>query len=575
MQEFEHNLAGIKFGEEYIAENKDLEFDDKQIIENTEENIETLKARVGENRVVEFEKAKGRDEKEALRTPGNWVVLRGKKWGKLDDYIIPASVYSALDDFNRNEPFIKSRTLRTINRFWKKNMTVYSLQATVNNVASSFLLSYYHDIPPANVKKALRIIYNTKYRTNSASAEDVAILDEASRMGALFGTLNISEDLAGIMEEQVKAMENTQNSRGGHFDMAMALASPFTEFMRNGWQKAKNIDQLASDFYANQDNVFRLAAYMTYVEQMAVNKSGELTVADLESAGKKAADSMINYDINAKYINIMRQSFWPFLAWPYRALPMMAKIAVEKPWKIFNTLAAIAVLDGLAYALMKGADDDREEWERGLLPEYMRQSVWGVRAAPAFVRVPVGDDPNKGTFLGLGRMVPLGDVLQVNEGAVLPQTLMPGGPLIVAAQALFNYDAFRQDKLRDEAKTFGENVSGTAEFIWRGTMPATLTKGMDWWDKVVSDKRGPLGSEANAIVETARVLGFNFREVDFAEAGYNQSQADKNLRQKIKTNMRKAVKAELRYGVPDLDAIEQVYADYYGLLDESYAKREE
>jgi hypothetical protein len=209
----------------------------------------------------------------------------------------------------------------------------------------------------------------------------------------------------------------------------------------------------------------------------------------------------------------------------------------------------------------------------------MKQNTWGLPFAPAYVRMPWGDE-GKGTFFGIGRLIPLGDLTLMQDGAIVPQTLSPGGPLAIAAQLLFNVDAFRQEALRDESKTFGENTANSLSFLYRSAMPATLTKvvnpfasGESWFDKVINDKRGPLGSEANAWVETARILGFNFRNVDFAEAAYTQSQADKILRQKIKTNARKAINSELRYGVPDIDEINDSYALMYELLNDSYETR--
>jgi hypothetical protein len=560
-QEFQHVLAGDKFSNEFIAENNAIpNIADKQAVLANEENIAALKGLYGENRVVEYEKARGKDDKALLRTPGTWVILKGRKWGKLDDYIIPGQIYAALDDLNRNEPFVNSRTFRTLNRWWKNNMTVYSLTASVNNVLSSFIWSYYHDIPPENIKWALEVIYYTKYKPDQAKPEHIAALKEVSKMGGLFGTLSISEDLGGLMEEQMRALSDTTDSRTGHFQTAVAMAGPILSKAR---QKGANFHKHASDFYANQDNVFRLAAYRTYVEQMAVNKDGKLTQADLELAGKKAADSMINYDINAKWINNMRQSLWPFLAWPYRALPMLAKIAVEKPWKIANTLAAISVLNAISYALMGNAepDDDKEKRERDLLPPHMRSSIWGLNMTPGFARLP-STDPLKGVFLGLNRAVPLGDLAVINEGAVVPQTITPGGPLALALQALGGYDWFKQERLREDGNTWGDNMKNTLEFIYRGAAPRSLSQAGDAWDKLVNDKRGPLGSQANAAIEIAKLLGFSVREVDFAESAYALSKAEQAKLQKVKASMRKAVNNELRYGIPDFDAISDIYDTY-------------
>jgi hypothetical protein len=280
---------------------------------------------------------------------------------------------------------------------------------------------------------------------------------------------------------------------------------------------------------------------------------------------------MVNYDINARWVNVARQTALPFLAWPYRVMPMMAKLAVEKPWKLLNTLAVVGILDAMAYALLGGADD-REDKERGVLPEFMQGGVWGLKGPSSYVRTPFGD-ANSGVFFGLNRIIPLGDLAQINEGAILPQTAAPTGPLVLALNALMNWDAFKQQNIRDDAKTYGENMSATLEYLMRGTLPMQATRTYDWYDKVINDKRGPLGSEANAYVETARLLGFNFREVNFPEASYNQHKADKAFQQRIKANARKATNAEMRYGTPDVDAIRQHQEDMNTLLLQHWEDR--
>ncbi len=576
-QELAHRIAGIEFAAEIISDNANTEFKLRYAHEATAQNIKDLEEIIGEGKIFNYADAKTMENPKALRTPGNWVVLKGTKWGALDAYVVPATVYAALEDYNTAQT-LTPKSLRTLNRWWKKNMTVYSMMAWANNVMSSFILSYYNDIPPANIKKALQLIFKVKYGDKfgmPATEQERALVEEFERSGAMFGTLTVGEEMQVAMRAQIEAMENSEDNTKGHFDTARAMFESAWNSLKS---KAGGFDQAMSDFYANQDNVFRFAAYITQVNAIVAKTGKAPTEAELEKAAKWAADVMVNYDINAKWINVARQTFLPFLAWPYRIFPQLAKLAVTKPWKIANTLGIIALVDGLAYAMLGGADD-REEQERGVLYEYMKQNTWGLPFAPAYVRMPWGDE-GKGTFFGIGRLIPLGDLTLMQDGAIVPQTLSPGGPLAIAAQLLFNVDAFRQEALRDESKTFGENTANSLSFLYRSAMPATLTKvvnpfasGESWFDKVINDKRGPLGSEANAWVETARILGFNFRNVDFAEAAYTQSQADKILRQKIKTNARKAINSELRYGVPDIDEINDSYALMYELLNDSYETR--
>jgi hypothetical protein len=579
VQQIQHRVAGVRFNDEMIAENAVKDFRDKYLIENTPENIKKLTTDLGvsPDRIVSVADKPHMKNQKAFYTPGNWVVLKGAKWGKLDDYIVPATVYMAINDYN-NRTLFGPKALRDINTFWKKNLTVRSLTAWVNNVTNSFVWSYYHDIPPRNIARGLKLLMEANYNKNP-SQQALDFMKEIERSGALFGTMSISEEINVIGEKQLQAMMEAGEGKDGHMQVARAFWEPAITALKKAGTNLKAFDQLLSDIYAHQDNVFRAAAYITYVENVANKNGGKVTVADLEAAGKWAADSMINYDINARYIQAMRQTAWPFIAWPYRAVPMLAKLAVEKPWKLLNTIGAVWMVNALGYALMgSGAGD--EDRERRVLPDYMKENVWGLPFAPGYVRLPFGP-PGSGTFFGINRIIPLGDLLMVNDGAPVPQTAMPGGPVALGLWALGNYDSFRQQAIRDPSRPWGENMKSTLQYLLRGGLaPATPMRAVpgtetapSWWDKVVRDKRGPLGAEANAYVETARLLGFNFREVDFAEAQYSQTQADTAKIRGIKASANRAIRNELRYGVPDLDAMMQHRTDMMDMMMDVWAER--
>ena len=118
---------------------------------------------------------------------------------------------------------------------------------------------------------------------------------------------------------------------------------------------------------------------------------------------------MIDYNINAKLINALRQTALPFLAWPYRAIPMMTRIAYQKPWKMAGMMSVVYGLNALGYAISGGDEDD----ERKKLPEFMKQHVWGIGPS-AYVRWPWGNS-DKPTFMGVGKFVPNGDIIQQDD----------------------------------------------------------------------------------------------------------------------------------------------------------------
>jgi hypothetical protein len=580
MYRLERQITGVRINQDFIAENAQLPDDQKFMFENTPENLDKLQKELskhgGKNRILFYEKAMLDNEQKLMRTPGNWVVLRGTGWGALDDkragvsYIVPATVYNAIQDYNRENNIINNRLWRFINRVWKKNMTVYSTTGHVTNIGSSFIVAYYNDIDPRDIVRALQIIWRVKYRPELATEEDWAIYEEAEARGAMLGTIAV-EELAGTIEalnKDLAKLEIKGNSVSDYMSAATAVSSTFFELAR---EFAKRQDTRLSDLYANEDNVFRLAAYISRVNQTVVAKGGQqLTEAELEEIGLWASEVMVNYNINARYIKAARETLLPFIAWPYRMMGQLAKLAVEKPWKLANTLGVIYALDALAYAMM-GASGDDDDKERDLLPPYMKESIWNLGIAPSYVRMPTGELLKKGGFFGAGRLVPLGDSMVINDGQAVPQMIMAGGPLALMMQVAFNYDAFKQQKIMPSGAPSMDKMESVAEFLWRGSAPAVTTRSWDVFDKVIRGKRGPLGSEANAYIEIARLLGLNVREVDFAEAAYNKNIADRNDLQAIKGYARKKIGMELRYPVPDMDAIQGINEDMFGQLESFYA----
>jgi hypothetical protein len=187
--------------------------------------------------------------------------------------------------------------------------------------------------------------------------------------------------------------------------------------------------------------------------------------------------------------------------------------------------------------------------------------------------MPFGKLMEKGYFFGAGRIVPLGDLMVINDGMAVPQTLAAGGPIALMMQAMFNMDFFKREAIMKEGAPALDKMEDLVTFLWRGSAPAITTRAWDAFDKVISGKQGPLGSEATSYIEIARLLGLNVREVDFAEAAYNKSIADRNALQKIKSYARQKIGQELRYPMPDMKAIQSINDNMFGALNDFWSTR--
>ena len=142
-----------------------------------------------------------------------------------------------------------------------------------------------------------------------------------------------------------------------------------------------------------------------------------------EDAAKLARDQFLNYDIRAPWVNAARQSFLPFIAYTYRAVPVIAKSLAERPWKIAKYATLAYVINALSYVI----DDGDEEEERRSLDERVQGRTWiGV---PRMIRMPYSDENNNPVFLDIRRWVPAGDVFDMNQNQMpLPAWMQFGSP---------------------------------------------------------------------------------------------------------------------------------------------------
>jgi hypothetical protein len=155
--------------------------------------------------------------------------------------------------------------------------------------------------------------------------------------------------------------------------------------------------------YQTEDNVFRLAAYM-----QAINDGKSIT-----DAGKFASEAFVDYNITAPAISMARQTVLPFIAWPYRMIPAMLRIAVFKPWKIATLVTALHGLNALGYAIAGGDEDE----ERKFLPETRQGALGGLLPVPKAIRMPWNTGDNS-TYYDMTVLFPTGDLLGLGSATV-------------------------------------------------------------------------------------------------------------------------------------------------------------
>jgi hypothetical protein len=277
------------------------------------------------------------------------------------------------------------------------------------------------------------------------------------------------EQLAPILDE-IEATTRAAGESGGMVGVSGALHL----MLQGHWRQALDAvrqslpargalkaTRAMMDLYEAEDKVFRLAAFMRALDQ---GKS-------VAEAGKFARKSFLDYQINAPWIQIARQTALPFVSFTYRALPMLANTAMTKPWKILKMATVFGLANALAYALGTGGGD--EDDERKLLPEEKAGWLLGV-LAPKLIRMPWNDANDAPVFLDVRRFIPLGDIVdfgQSHSALPVPGPLVPGGPIELLAELFLNRSAFTGREIVKGTDTALEQAGKITEYLWKALAP--------------------------------------------------------------------------------------------------------
>jgi hypothetical protein len=522
-----------------------------------------------------------------LRSPGFWVKVpedaAESTWGELQGKWISAPVYAAIIDQYDNTPIVDSKGFRMANTYWKKTVTVYSPIAHANNVGGNFVLAYAHDIPWRNVQLGWRLTMIKNLPPNvlakigiTPTERDRALIKEINDMGIELITFRHSElDAEGKtqLETALKAAFSLRD------DNSKAALHKGMIAMENIMAAVKKTDSVATQMYSEQDNIFRIAAYATHLQNVMANMppGQKITTDDKERAGQYARSAFVDYNIKAPWINALRQGKLgsiqlPFLAWTYRMVPIIAKIAITKPWKLANIMGAVSAFNAMAYALL-GVDDDEREEKELLVPSDMRERMWGI-GPPAYLMLPWGAGEDTNLVFKLGNMIPLGNIFEMRESARVPEVLVPGGPAVVAFQTLMNYDFFRNRPIEHEFEAEQGIISNRTEFALRNSTPRILVDAFDAASKVIRDEKGALGQDINNWIKFSKFFGVNVREINWQEQEYFRDVELQKMQRDATAQVNRAMNKYYRQGVdPSSDEVYEAVDSIYKKLDKKQRER--
>lgn len=556
VQEWAHNIEGHRTTDSLVALQSTLPEDQRYILDPQDmpkggpsAYAEDDPRHIPAHRIHDLSRAELKASPEVmsrLRIPGMWAKLDDsddmrRLFGAMAGKYVSGPVYMSMHDFYRTEPIIKSKTWRQTMLAWKLSKTVFSPIAHMNNVMGNFTLAYYHDIPPKNISLSFKLImyemgsdkFKAKHRLN---AHETAQLREMKTAGITLSqskTADFDVEAGEMWRDMVKSKIGDSKTLMGSF-MAM-----------------EKVISGSATLYSNQDNVFRFAAYMTYLQNEATLNPEGISVVGQDvklRASRFAKRAFVDYRIHAPAVRFARETLLPFAAWPYRMAPLMAKLLLTKPWKAATTFGAIYAANSIFYTML-GADGDDEEYERNLQPEWYQDGVSWLPWAPSNIRMPVGTGDNA-YFLNLSRTIPLADLGAIT-GSGIPGVISPGGPAAILMNIMSNTDPFTGKDITSATADFSEFMQSRAAYAVKGFAPGIGLNLKKAYDN--SQTVGPLGADKSPWVSLAKVMGLSMFQMNLPEARYSKDAQRKKLERDFSIAIGRAEREVLRNKHPDYD----------------------
>jgi hypothetical protein len=505
------------------------------------------------------DEAKNMAIRSAAQRTGVWVQLpEGDAYGELAGKFIPGPVWSSMLDMHDRRPLFNSEAFNGTMRWFKKAKTIYTPATHANNILTNYSLMLLHGISHKTLRDAAVMFAKFERSPGSMSQQQREMMQAFYRSGAVLGQYTQTEAKQVIADALIASISPSPS--GSLIKRMTELAGfekRFAENIERVSRKAGNFDSNMMNLYAAGDNIFRLAAFMNTAGNLQTRDgTAQLTEAQLTEAGIAGRKMFLDYDIDARWVRAARQSFLPFVSWSYAIMPVLGRLAIEKPWAMVNMMAAI----GLMSAVFDGDDD---EW-RLTGPEQVREkSFWGL-GPHMFMRVPfLGDDENP-VYWNIGKSVPMMTLADppMSESRLfgqswIPGFITPGGPYAnIIAAAFFGVDPFTGKKLSDETSGDFDRFTSAAKSIYNTMTPSLVqSRLVDNIDTLLSGRVGPTGVEPDALF-LARLGGLTIYEFNRQETDFYNDREVQRVKRDFGAAMAKAKREEYNKGYPDYEALD-------------------
>lgn len=398
------------------------------------------------------------------------------RYGKLAGLYVPREI---MDHLAHNDESVAEGVLKLYRAAlskWKEGKTVLNPVSHANNVLSNLTMAHFAGVSYWDGHKYAGAVKDIV--TNDE------MLQEAKDVGLFLGTFKQSE-LVESMPPQLRALANMTESQASKLGERLWDTLAFTVSYKGKKYGARPVMQW---MYENEDLFFR---YLIYRD---ARKRG----MEPEDAREYSQQFIFTYDDLPKGARVVRDFGMPFFAYTYKVVPVIARTAMEYPWRFAAPATVAYAVNAAMYSIaagMGGGDDDWwaktlykyvtdsefrkkvkefEEEERKKLPPWMKgRTALGTEKA---IRLGMDEVTEAPLFLDMSRIFPGGDLLDAENnagGVAMLQPLTPSNPLFTTLVAMFpNEDMFFGKKVTKPIDTDAEKAQKRAAWMWKQWAPA-------------------------------------------------------------------------------------------------------
>jgi hypothetical protein len=543
------------------------EYKGKTYEPNTDATSWTKRVKADQVIKLSEDEAKSETVKGLYRNRHQWVQLpKTPTYGALAGKIVNGSVWSAIEDMSDRRPLVNSKVYNGTMRWFKKAKTVYNPATWGTNVASNFTMAMLDDIPLPTIGYATKLYVGYMLPPAMAAKLGISLTREQQQLmleimktNALLGDFSSNELKQSIYDSMRSTVGDKEQGVAERIMQFAKMEKDRIESIQKlagkGADAAEKVDQLATDWYSMQDNIFRVASMLNNLGQQA--EAGKKIDAEAyRLAGDHARFAFLDYDIDSKAIRIMRQTAFPFISWPYAAAKLIGHVAVHKPWKLVNLYAGYWILDGMMQALT--GDDDDELRTSG--PEWARDRLLFGLGPHTHVRVPFLGDSENPVYYNLGKyVVPSSFGEKVPNGFLglswWPSFISPGGPFISSAIALSGgVDPYNGKPLAPPTSDDWEKLGARLSYmqsLFVPNLPFLNARELDKAIDAFSERTDR--SDNYATLYMARMAGLRFYDFNVQGALDAQDRAAKAIERDFKIEIGKLKRAQERLENPDWD----------------------